>query len=268
MHQEYQVPLEQINIVPGAVEIDRFALNLSTAEARTKLGWSQDRPIIFCVRRLAKRMGLENSIAAIDQVRKQYPDVLLYIAGKGALGKTLHQQIAELELTRNVSLLGYIADEQLPLAYRAANFSVVPTTAFEGFGLIIIESLAAGTPVIGTPIGGIPEILQPFCPDLLFESASVEDIAQGIIEILSGERKLPSREACQAYIQEKLYLVENCSTNKICLPQSYKLNTYLKILLHIDLRVSVSPLRVRRCFGVATTGRTVSPCQSSVANLN
>ncbi|MGK7934783.1 MAG: glycosyltransferase family 4 protein [Xenococcaceae cyanobacterium] len=201
LHQEYQVPLEQINIVPGAVEIDRFALNLSTAEARTKLGWSQDRPIIFCVRRLAKRMGLENSIAAIDQVRKQYPDVLLYIAGKGALAETLQQQIAELELTRNVSLLGYIADDRLPLAYRAANFSLVPTTAFEGFGLIIIESLAAGTPVIGTPIGGIPEILQPFCPDLLFESATVNSIAQGISEILSDERKLPSPEACQAYIQ-------------------------------------------------------------------
>ncbi len=201
LHQEYQVPLEQINIVPGAVEIDRFVLNLSTAEARTKLGWSQDRPIIFCVRRLAKRMGLENSIAAIDQVRKQYPDVLLYIAGKGALAETLQQQIAELELTRNVSLLGYIADDRLPLAYRAANFSLVPTTAFEGFGLIIIESLAAGTPVIGTPIGGIPEILQPFCPDLLFESATVNSIAQGISEILSDERKLPSPEACQAYIQ-------------------------------------------------------------------
>ena len=201
LHQEYQIPLGQINIVPGAVEIDRFALDMTAAQARSQLGWSQDLPIIFCVRRLAKRMGLENLISAIDKVRKQYPDILLYIAGKGALASTLEQQIAELELTQHVHLLGYIADDQLPLAYRAANFSIVPTTAFEGFGLIVIESLAAGTPVLGTPIGGIPEILQPFCPDLLFESASVENIAQGISEVLSSERKLPSQEACQAYIQ-------------------------------------------------------------------
>lgn len=201
LHREYQVPLEQINIVPGAVEIDRFNLNLSIHQARTKLGWSQERPIIFCVRRLAKRMGLENLITAIDKVRKQHPDILLYIAGKGALASTLQQQIVELELDRHVQLLGYITDEQLPLAYRAANFSVVPTTAFEGFGLIIIESLAAGTPVIGTPIGGIPEILQPFCPDLLFESATTDNIAQGIIDIIGDRRKLPSQEACQAYIQ-------------------------------------------------------------------
>ena len=202
LHQEYQVSSEQINIVPGAVEIDRFALDLTPSEARAKLGWSQDRPIIFCVRRLAKRMGLENLITAIAKVRQTYPDVLLYIAGKGTLAQTLQQQITELELSDRVCLLGYIPDEQLPLAYRAANFSVVPTTAFEGFGLILIESLAAGTPVIGTPIGGIPEILQPFCPDLLFESATVEDIALGIIEILSDQRKLPNPETCQAYIKE------------------------------------------------------------------
>ena len=202
LHQEYQVPLEQINIVPGAVEIDRFALNLTRDAARAKLGWSQNRPIVFCVRRLARRMGLENLIRAIDLVGKQYPDILLYIAGKGALAQTLQQQITELELSDRVHLLGYIPDEQLPIAYRAANFSVVPTTAFEGFGLIVIESLAAGTPVIGTPIGGIPEILQPFCPDLLFESATTEHIAQGIIDILSDRRKLPSQETCRAYIQE------------------------------------------------------------------
>ena len=97
--------------------------------------------------------------------------------------------------------MGYLPDAQLPLAYRAANFSVVPTISFEGFGLIVTESLAAGTPVLGTPIGGIPEILQPFSQDLLFEDVTVESLAQGIIEALSGQRKLPNKEACQAYIK-------------------------------------------------------------------
>ena len=202
LHQKYQVPLEQIDIVPGAVEIDRFALNLSSVQARIQLGWSNDRPIIFCVRRLAKRMGLENLIMAIDRVRKQYPDILLYIAGKGALASTLEQQIAELELTQHVHLLGYIADDQLPLAYRAANFSVVPTTAFEGFGLIVIESLAAGTPVLGTPVGGIPEILRPFSEELVMEGTSVEQIAQGILEALCAQRKLPSSDECKTYVRK------------------------------------------------------------------
>lgn len=202
LHQQYGVPLNKIQIVPGGVDLEQFEICSSRTEARTKLNWEQERTILFCVRRLAKRMGLENLIEAIARVKIQYPNVLLYIAGKGDLAQTLQAQIAELDLTNHVHLLGYVPDEQLPLAYRAANFSVVPTISFEGFGLIIIESLATGTPVLGTPVGGIPEILQPFSPDLLFEDSSVDKLALGIIEVLSGKRQLPNSEACQTYARE------------------------------------------------------------------
>ena len=202
LHQEYQVPLERINIIPGGVDIDRFNIADSPAEARSKLMWSSDRPIIFCIRRLAKRMGLENLVAAMVNVCAAYPDALLYIAGKGELAATLQTQISELELSNNVQLLGYVSDEDLPLCYRAANFSVVPTVALEGFGLIVVESLAAGTPVLGTPIGGIPEILRPFSEDLVFDGYNSEQLATGIIEALSGDRNLPSSQACLEYVKE------------------------------------------------------------------
>jgi glycosyltransferase involved in cell wall biosynthesis len=201
LHQEYQVPLAKIQIIPGGVDIDRFNINLSPAQTRSQLHWHADRPIIFCIRRLAKRMGLENLITAMVQIRSKYPDILLYIAGKGALADSLQTQIDELALTDNVKLLGYVPDEQLPLCYRAANFSVVPTVALEGFGLIVVESLAAGTPVLGTPIGGIPEILRPFSSDLVFEGYQPEQLARGIIEALSGDRILPSSQDCLDYVE-------------------------------------------------------------------
>ena len=90
----------------------------------------------------------------------------------------------------------------MPLCYRAANFSVVPTVALEGFGLIVVESLAAGTPVLGTPIGGIPEILNPFSEDLVFEGHQPDQLAEGIIEALSGDRILPTSQACLQYVRE------------------------------------------------------------------
>ena len=202
LHKEYQVPLEKIEIVPGGVDLERFNLDISQEDARQKLNWHASRPTIFCIRRLAKRMGLENLVAAMPQVQKQYPDIMLYIAGKGALAETLQQQINELELQNNVKLLGYVSDEDLPLCYRAANFSVIPTLALEGFGLIAIESLAAGTPVLGTPVGGIPEILRPFSEDLVFEGSNSHQLSQGILEALNGTRQLPSREACLEYTQQ------------------------------------------------------------------
>ncbi len=202
LHQEYQVPLERIHIVPGGIDTNYFDTTLSQHEARAKLNWPQDRPIILAVRRLVQRMGLENLIAAVDTVRRTYPEVLLLIAGKGDLQTTLQAQIEEMELTKNVRLLGFVPEQDLGLAYQSADFSVVPTVALEGFGLIVIESLANGTPVLGTPVGGIPEILQPFSEDLVVEGTSTEQLAQGIIEALSGQRQLPSKKACEAYVQE------------------------------------------------------------------
>ncbi|MFW6316324.1 MAG: glycosyltransferase family 4 protein [Cyanobacteriota bacterium] len=202
LHKEYGISRERIHIIPGGVDVLRFDLPFSQEEAREKLGWERDRAILFCVRRLSKRMGLDNLITAIAQVRHHYPEVLLYIAGKGELAASLQAQIEALNLQDHVKLLGYISEENLPLAYRAADLSVVPTVALEGFGLVVIESLAAGTPVLGTPIGGISEILQLFCPDLVLEGCQAEQLAQGIEEALGGQRRLPSHTACQSYIQK------------------------------------------------------------------
>lgn len=201
LHQTYNVPLEKIFIVGGGINTAEFDLDLSIAQAREKLGWQQDRRILLCVRRLVKRMGLENLIEAIAKVRQQYPDVLLLIAGKGAIAETLRSQIQELQLEDYVQLLGFVSDQDLAIAYRAAELSIVPTVALEGFGLTVIESLAAGTPVLGTPIGGIPEILQPLSRDLVLDGSSSEQLAQGIIEALSGQRQIPTSTDCQIYVK-------------------------------------------------------------------
>jgi glycogen synthase len=202
LHKTYNVPLEKIFIVGGGIDTAEFNLDLTIAQARAKLGWQQDRRIILCVRRLVQRMGLENLIASIAMVRKQHPDVLLLIAGKGAIAEALRSQIQELQLEDHVQLLGFVPDQDLAIAYRAAELSIVPTISLEGFGLIVIESLAAGTPVLGTPIGGIPEILQPFSADLVLEGSTTNQLAQGISEALSGQRKIPSAEACQTYVKQ------------------------------------------------------------------
>ena len=202
LHQTYHISLDRIHVVPPGVDLDRFAFSGSRQNARLQLGWDLDRPIIFATRRLVKRTGLENLVSAMSAVRQRYPDALLLIAGKGELAKTLQQQIESLDLTNHVRLLGFVSEDQLTLAYRAADFSIMPTLSFEGFGLSMIESLASGTPVVGTPVGAIPEVLRPLSDDLVFEGSSTEHLAQGILEILSGQRSLPDAETCRAYVKD------------------------------------------------------------------
>ena len=186
-------------IVPGGVDAARFDTGQTRRGAREKLGWPTDRPIVLSVRRLVQRVGLDRLITAIDRVRRRHPDVLLYIAGKGPMRDALAQQIRELDLSNHVELLGFVPDEDLPLAYRAANVSVVPTVAHEGFGLIVVESLAAGTPVLVTPVGGLPEIVAPLAEPLVLPDGTPATIADRLERILSGTLPIPSSDTCQHY---------------------------------------------------------------------
>ncbi len=199
LHESYGVPREKIRVVPGAVETGRFDPVETRAEAREKLGWPADRPIAFSVRRLFRRMGLENLIEAVKSVREKVPDVLVLIAGKGWLGPELQQQIKTAGLEHHVRLLGFVSDSDLPLAYRAADLTVVPTVSLEGFGLTTVESMAAGTPPIVTPIGGSPEVVGGLSPDLIVPDWTPAALAAALTAAFRGTLKLPSPDQCKAF---------------------------------------------------------------------
>lgn len=197
--QSYGVDPSWVHIVPGGVDCTRYDVPLTRDEARLKLGWPTDRRILIAVRRLVHRMGLEDLITATAELRRKHPDVLLHIAGKGPLSPHLQQQIDSAGLAEHVKLLGYVSDADLPIAYTAADMSVVPTMALEGFGLIAIESLAAGTPVIVTPVGGLPEVVTKLSTNLIADGTGPHALVRAIGAALADPLRLPSREVCKAY---------------------------------------------------------------------
>jgi glycosyltransferase involved in cell wall biosynthesis len=199
LHQNYQIPWSKIHVIPGGVDTERFNSNLSPQQAREQLNWPQERIILFTPRRLVHRMGLDKLLSAIAQIKPHLPDVWLAVAGKGPLRASLEQQTTELELSDHVKFLGYLPDELLPVAYQAADLTVIPSQSLEGFGLVLLESLACGTPVLCTPVGGMPEILEQFSPQLITDSSEVEAIATRLAEFLTGQLSMPSRTACRDY---------------------------------------------------------------------
>ncbi len=199
LHQKYQIPWEKIHIIPGGVDINRFQVTLSPQSCRKQLGWPLDRPILFTSRRLVYRVGVDKLLNTLATLKQRIPDVWLAIGGRGPLETQLKQQATELELNDHVKFLGFLPDDQLPIAYQAADLTVMPSQSFEGFGLAIVESLACGTPVLCTPVGGMPEILQPFSPDLITSSIEASAIAEKLEQVLLGLVPMPSREACRHY---------------------------------------------------------------------
>jgi glycosyltransferase involved in cell wall biosynthesis len=147
-------------------------------------------------------MGLEDLIEAVPELIRRVPDLQVHIGGAGRLADELRNKIAEMDVSRHVKLLGRVEDDALPLCYRAADISIVPTVALEGFGLITLESLAAGTPVMVTPVGGLPEAVRPLAEDLVLESVDPAAIANGLADALLGRRPVPSSDACRNYAAE------------------------------------------------------------------
>jgi glycosyltransferase involved in cell wall biosynthesis len=199
----YGVSDRLVRIVPGGVDADRFDVSASPSAARNRLDWPTDRPIILSVRRLARRMGLSNLITAMERVIEHHPDALLLIAGKGPLREELSAMIQAKNLEKSVQLLGFVPEEDLPFAYRAADLSIVPTTEHEGFGLITIESLAAGTPVLVTPVGGLPETVRELSSNLILPDASTETVGEALVSALRGSLSLPDAERCRHYARSR-----------------------------------------------------------------
>jgi len=197
LRERYRVPGERIHRVPGGVAAARFAVAEDRRTARERLGWPQDRPVVLTVRRLVRRMGLTALLDAMADLRARVPDALLLIAGRGPEAEALRHRIRTLGLEDHVRLLGFVPDALLPLAYRAADLCVMPSQALEGFGLTALESLAAGTPVLVTPVGGLPEVVEGLGGDLVLAGHGARDLAAGLAEALMGARRLPDPRACQ-----------------------------------------------------------------------
>lgn len=198
--ETYGVAERKIHIIPGAVDHNRFRPHPDRNELRLQLGIAPYQPVLFCIRRLVRRMGIDRLIYAMQDVVRVFPEVRLFIGGDGPMRAEYEALILRLGLSPNVKLLGRISNEELVEYYQAADISLVPTLTLEGFGLITIESLACGTPVLGTPYGGTKEILHQISDDLMFNDGTAESISNKIIDVLNKDSFLPSREACRDHV--------------------------------------------------------------------
>ncbi len=201
VERAYRIRADAIRVIPGGVDLRRFEAVGTRAQARDALGLPHDRPTVVTVRRLVRAKGLENLIDAIARVRREIPDVLVVVAGTGPLAADLQTRVRERDLDDAVRFAGHVPDELLPALYRSADLAVVPTLTLEGFGLVVVEALACGTPVLVTPVAGLPEVVRDLEPALVLAGSDANAIADGITRALRGQLPLPTPQACADYAQ-------------------------------------------------------------------
>jgi glycosyltransferase involved in cell wall biosynthesis len=203
IHEIHHFPEQKIAKIPGGVDLQRFRPPKEAKQRAKELAhFPSGRMTFLTVRNLVPRMGLENLVEAFNKSETLRGRALLVICGDGPLMQKLESLIDRSHLEDSIRLAGRVEEKQLPRFYQGADFFVLPTKELEGFGLVILEAMACGTPVLGTPVGAIPETIGAFDKKLLFDGAEWPDIREKLEEIVQKpERYRFAPEECRKFVE-------------------------------------------------------------------
>ncbi|WP_406678448.1 glycosyltransferase family 4 protein [Moorella sp. ACPs] len=185
----YRVDPSKIFVIPNG--IDDFWLNDlppgKINETRQKLGLADKGPILFFLRPAEKRKGLHFLLKSLGEIRGEFPDIRLLVAGQisdSDYTQEIRQLVTELHLDENVIFLGNVPQKDLPVFYKMAYLTVVPST-YEAFPMVILESYACGTPVVAFDAGGVRDIIEDGIDGWIIQWGDSEGLTRIVFDLLS-----------------------------------------------------------------------------------
>ena len=147
--------------------------------------------LILCIGRLIDWKGMVFLIEAIPEILRHYPDTRLLIVGAGPEQENLLKKTADLNLENAVRFLRSVHNEDLTSFYHSADVFVLPSInkggRTEGLGVVLLEAMAAGCPVIGSNVGGIPDIITDGENGFLVPEQRPDILAKKIVQLMSDE---------------------------------------------------------------------------------
>jgi len=180
---------DRLAIIPNSI-------NLAVFQASRK---SKDGRICLYVGALRPIKGVEYLIRAIPKVLKRFPETRFVLVGDGPDREKIARWIAAYGLSQSVELAGYVFHDRLPAYYQQADLFVMPSLN-EAQGLVALEAMACGLPVVASQVGGIPEMIQDGHNGLLVPPKDSDALAGAIIRVLDDRtlRGSLSQNALQA----------------------------------------------------------------------
>ncbi len=154
------------------------------AALRAQLGLSINTVVVGCVGRLIEQKGVTYGISAFAQVQRQHADTVLVIVGDGPLRETLAAQAVSLAPAETIRFLGWQDDASRWM--QAFDIFLFPSL-WEGFGLVLLEAMGAGLPVIASRVSAIPEIVVDGETGILVSPRDTAGLAEGLTKLIMDE---------------------------------------------------------------------------------
>ncbi len=198
----FELPHDKVDVIPNGIEFDEFCSDEQPGRLRRKYLDPGERMVLF-VGRLVYEKGVQTVIEAMPEVLKQVPDTRFLIAGTGPHARSLKALTEEVGLEEHVRFLGFVDAESLIRLYQCADLTVVPSI-YEPFGMVVLEAMVAGSPVIAGDTGGLKEIVVHEETGLKFTPGCPVSLADAMTRILS-DRDLAARltSDARAFVGER-----------------------------------------------------------------
>lgn len=179
----FNLPPDKIEIIPNGIRPAAFQVKTPDPLVRKRFADPKEK-IIFFIGRLVREKGVHILLEALPMIRDRFPDTRLIIAGSGPFEEELHRIALNLGVDRYVTFTGYIDEATRNQLYAHADVAAFPSL-YEPFGLVALEAMATGTPLVVGDTGGFTETVENGVNGIRAEAGNVVDLARQVTRLLA-----------------------------------------------------------------------------------
>lgn len=182
--ENFGISNDKIHVIPNAVDILRFHSAPShcqvIANLRQRYNISSDEKVILYVGRLVREKGIYTLIDAFEMLwRRKMINLNLVIVGEGPIKESLMTEVRNRGLQKHIHFIGFIDEVTLTALYRSSDVFIVPSL-YEPFGIVVLEAMASGVPVVVSDVGGLSDIVENGVTGLKFPSGDSDSLVAAI----------------------------------------------------------------------------------------
>ncbi|NMA92955.1 MAG: glycosyltransferase family 4 protein [Firmicutes bacterium] len=182
LEQIFSLPGDKIEVIVNGIRPSAFRVEKKDPAFRGRYAAAEEK-LLFFIGRLVREKGVQFLLEALPTIREQVPGTRLVVAGRGPYEEELYRLASHLGLEEAVTFTGYIDEESRNQLYAGADVAVFPSL-YEPFGLVALEAMATGVPVVVGNCGGFMETVEHGVNGLRVEPGRADDLSRQVSRIL------------------------------------------------------------------------------------
>ncbi|MEM2369302.1 MAG: glycosyltransferase family 4 protein [Candidatus Bathyarchaeia archaeon] len=184
LEQHFRLPREKVDVAPNGIDVSKYEINVDRDNVKRRLGIDPSERIVLFIGRLVPQKGVEYLIMAAPKIFERHPETRIIVVGNGWIKDRLQGLAYSTGYPHRIMFLGFLSDQDLTELTMSSDVLVIPSV-YEPFGIVALEGMAAGVPVVASNVGGLAEIIEHDRTGFLAYKESPDSIAWGVNKILS-----------------------------------------------------------------------------------